>query len=176
MLCAPATLTCLQAFQWAIVSLTSGLLYICSLPWILFVLHLPVLLSDLSSNSLFSGIGWGFNLLFKLGYIWKWKKKKHSININTRTTGVNWNCPGLMNTWSPYSEWPSLTSQMWLDLPVLSLLSGPHFTALTMVCSDTLQWQVESTLSPQWTVCSLKADMFPCVFATWDILCHIIGS
>lgn len=111
-LCTPATLTCLQAFQWAMVSLTSGLLYICSLPRILFLPHLPVLLSNLSSDSLFSGVGWPPICCSNWDTFGSEKKKKPSININTRTTGVNWNCPGLMNTWSPYLEWPSLTSQM----------------------------------------------------------------
>lgn len=54
----PAILTCLQAFQCVMVSLTSGLLHICSLLRIIFLSHLPVLLSNLSSNSLYSGAGW----------------------------------------------------------------------------------------------------------------------
>lgn len=45
-----------------------------------------------------------------------------------------------MNTRSPYSEWPSLTSQMHLGLPVLSLLSGPQFTVLTMTWFAVIRW------------------------------------
>lgn len=66
--------------------------------------------------------------------------KKSSININPRTAGVNWNCPWWMNTWSPYSEWPSLTSQIRLGRPVLSLLSGSQFTVLTMDWFAVIHW------------------------------------